>query len=88
MIRHLFDHHHPAWVGVTVGALVVAAMWLSWLFIPALWTFQPVGHRHGGRIEYEILVVVLIVLIGLFGVYVWARSHAIPLWPSWPVCSC
>jgi hypothetical protein len=49
-------------------------MWLSWFFSPSFWSESLVAGR-ASHADYDALEVVLIVLVFLFGWYVWRHSH-------------
>lgn len=66
------------WISVAVGALVVAAMWLSWFFAPQVWSEDPNSTHPDNNVGYDVLVIGLVVMVLLFGWYVWTHSHRDP----------
>jgi hypothetical protein len=60
---------------VGVGALVVAGMWLSWFLAPGFWQDSGQPTNSAG---YDSLEVGLVVVVALFGWYVWTHSHEDP----------
>ncbi len=61
-------------IAIGLGALVVLGMWLSWFFAPSFWN-ESLDASPASRADYEALVGVLVVLVGVFGWYVWTRSQ-------------
>jgi hypothetical protein len=63
---------------IVAGSTVVLAMWLTWFFVPSIWTESSFVSGNASAAEYDGLVGGLAALIILFGIYVWTRSHSDP----------
>ena len=64
-------------IAIGLGAVVVLGMWLSWFFVPSFWN-ESLDATRASRADYEALVGVLVLLVGVFGWYVWTRSQTDP----------
>jgi hypothetical protein len=63
---------------IAAGAMVVLASWLTWFFLPSIWTESSFVSGNASKAEYDALVAGLAVLIIAFGIYVWTRSQSDP----------